>query len=429
MNSMLAMALAGCLHPPWPEDAVRHVVDCPELIVDQGDTGHLDLTTNVQSGDAVVVTSVGDVGIVPPTGALIIRDSNAAGYPSTTAFYKLSDTDVQNGYIEIEADAGTSGQIATVYGQLFRNASANQPDIAPPSPATATGTSPLVVTPGSQTTITDNSFVLQIHRAAIGGTSVDFASAAFFGGLYRKTTLPQMMPTGNLQQASGPSSTATSTWTWSGGGSYSADVEVIALRPSVILVDFQTTQATDTLTLNSQGGSGTTTQTGGFYVLTPQASTVNSQVVRCGGRWLWVEAVCSVAKPSGNLQFLTLGLGTGALRGAIGATAWNYTCFTNGYVVGLTSTTGLTLYKHVSGTRTSLGTGTLTGSDVFNDGVQNTIRLAIESGHVKVYVNGTAYIDATDSTYTAGTALIAQGGDASNNGGVLSIARLTVKSD
>lgn len=423
------MALLGCLHPPWPEDAVRHVFDCPAIVINQGSSGNLDLTTNVQDGDAVVIVSVGDVTITAPTGSVILRNSNAAGYPAVTAFYLLSSTDVQNGYVSVAAAAGTSGQTATVYGQLFRNASANQPDVTPPAVATATGASPLVVTPNAMTTITNNSFVLQTHRAAIGGSSVAFASAAFFGGQYQKTTLPQMMPIGNLQQAAGGSSTATSQWTWTGGGSYSADVDVVALRPSVILVDFQTTQATDTLTLNSQGGSGTTVQSGGLYVLTPQASVVNSQVVRISGRWLWVEAICSVAKPSGTLQYLTLGLGSGPLRGAIGATAWNYTCFTNGYVVCLTSTTGLTLYKHVSGTRTSRGTATLTGSNRFLSGVQNTIRLAIESGHVKVYVNGTAYIDVTDATYTSGTALIAQGGDASNNGGVLSIARLTVKSD
>jgi hypothetical protein len=429
MKPAFLLMMVGALHTPWPEDACRHVADCPELVIPQGTTGQLGLSTNVQSGDAIFIASVGNVAITPPTGSLILRNSNAAGYPAVTAFYKLSDTDVQNGYVNIAAASGTAGQIATVYAQLFRNASANQPDAASPAPGSTSGASPLNIAPPTLTTVTPNAFVLETHRANIGGGRVNFAAPTGFGGLYQKTSLPQMFPIGNLQQAHGVSSSAAAQWTWTGGGSYTADVDVVALRPSVICVDFRTTQATDTLTTSAQGGTGSAAQANGVLTLTPQASDVNSEAVRIPGAWLYVEAICSVAKPTGALQYLTLGLGSGALRGAITATGWNYTVFTNGYAVGLTTTNGISLFKHVSGVRTSLATATLTGSDVFNDGAQNTIRLAIESGRVKVYVNGTAYIDVAETTYTSGLALIAQGRDASDNGGTLSIARLTVKSD
>ena len=182
---------------------------------------------------------------------------------------------------------------------------------------------------------------------------------------------------------------------------------------------------------NSPGNVGTGTVTGGNLVLTPTnaANEGNSVSARRAGPWKRVKTHAELT-PIGAFtpKYFVLTLGSGAIVPDGTTGQWWYTTLDNGYALRWNNTgNAFSLRKFVGGAGTTIGTY---GTNFPDSGSgYHDYELWIDSGTVKVLLDGVVVISAADTTYTSGDALIAQGAinqSGSTGGDVASISTVTL---
>lgn len=189
-------------------------------------------------------------------------------------------------------------------------------------------------------------------------------------------------------------------------------------------------------TVSTHGGGGTSTVANGAATLSPTDGTTSSVAIQhVATNADRVDVRAKITPRNGTKAgYLAITIGSGAIVDTDGGTsAWQHTSLGRGYVLSITPGALVTdpplleLARRPGPGAMAIPLGSATPAiDVT---VTHAYALEIIMGTVRVYVDGELLISAQDANYTTGSVLIAQGENATDDGGVALIDQVDIRDD